>query len=130
MVEALHRAIEAIEPSISKKSIHSQRPLPASEVVAEGIAFPGKIDPLRMAKLVTHKVEVALSAEAERQEPDDLVEAHSPADHEALPVVGHVPVHLLVHQPEGQSLVADERLVVALHVRHALFVSPSVKEGG
>ena len=31
-------------------------------------------------------------------------------------VLGHVPVHLLVHQPERERLVADQRLVVAFGV--------------
>ena len=39
--------------------------------------------------------------------------------------VRHVGVHLLVHQPECNRLVAHERLIVALRVRDALFaVSP------
>lgn len=36
--------------------------------------------------------------------------------------------HFLVHEPEGQRLVSDERLVVTLYVRNARLAVPAIDE--
>lgn len=51
----------------------------------------------------------------------------------ALGQVAHVSVHLLVHEPERQSLVSDKSLIVAFTITDALFrvatVGQSVANG-
>jgi hypothetical protein len=41
---------------------------------------------------------------------------HAAVDDRMRVLLGHVPVHFLIHQPKRQGLVADERLVVAFGV--------------
>ena len=65
----------------------------------------------------TYKVEVAFAAEAVRDESDHLMESDAAVDdHVRFGQVGHVRVHVFVHQPEGQRLVPDQRLIVALSI--------------
>ena len=66
---------------------------------------------LRLTELVPDEVEVPFSPEAVDEESDDFVEGDAAVDD----VVGgmecrHSRVHLLVHEPESESLVADEGL--------------------
>ena len=65
----------------------------------------------------TYKVEVAFAAEPVRDESDHLMESHAAVDdHVRFGQVGHVRVHVFVHQPEGQRLIPDQRLVMTLGV--------------
>ena len=64
-----------------------------------------------LTELIPDEVEIPLSPEPVDEESDDFVEGDAAVDD----VVGgmecrHSRVHLLVHQPEREGLVADERL--------------------
>ena len=66
---------------------------------------------MSLTELVADEVEVPLSSEPVDEESDDFVEGDAAVDD----VVGgmecrHSRVHLLVHQPEREGLVADQRL--------------------
>jgi len=70
-----------------------------------------------MTKLVADKIQPALPAQAVRQQPDHLMKSQASVDcarHRTK--TAHVRVHLGVHQPEGDRLVAYQGLVVALAV--------------
>ena len=69
------------------------------------VALAREVDPLGVPELVAHKVEVALAAEARRDEADELVQRDAAVDDWVARHLerAHVPVHLLVHQPAGKS---------------------------
>ena len=56
------------------------------------------------------------------------MESDAAVDDQRGRLVVHAIVHLLVHQPEGDRLVADQRLVVALGVRDVLLAVPTVDQ--
>mmetsp|Transcript_53980 Transcript_53980/g.110172 ORF Transcript_53980/g.110172 Transcript_53980/m.110172 type:complete len:679 (+) Transcript_53980:411-2447(+) len=105
-------------------------PLPPGVVVAPVVTEAGEVDPLRVPELVTHEGEVALAAERHGHEADDLVHGDAAVhDRVRRRQQRHPVVHLLVHQPEGDGLVADKRLVVRLAVAHHLLLVAAVGEG-
>jgi hypothetical protein len=95
-----------------------QRLLPAAVLVAPAVAFARKIYPLRVTKLVSHKIEVSFAAQGVGNQSDHLVQGQATVnDSGARAELAHVVVHFLVHQPERERLVTDQRLVVTLRVR-------------
>ena len=88
--------------------------------VAPAVALAREVDPLGMPELVAHEVEVGLTARGDGHQADHLVQGHAAVDDDVLRSAVHVEIHLLVHQPEGDGLVADERLVVRLGVGYGL----------
>ena len=85
-------------------------------MVGPVVALAGEIEPLGVAELIAHEAEPALAAEGEGKQADDLVEGDAALDDRVLVLGGHVPIHLFVHEPEGEGLIADECLVVAFRV--------------
>lgn len=78
---------------------------------------------------LTHKVEVPLAAESVRDEADYLVEGDAAVDDDRRPgFFRHHPVHLLVHEPEGNRFIADERLVMTLGVCDVLLAIAPVHQ--
>ena len=71
-----------------------------------------------MSEFVAHKIQIGLSRQRDRKKPDHLVQRHAAVDHDVLCGAVHIGVHLLVHQPERNGLVADQCLVVRLAVGH------------
>lgn len=60
---------------------------------------------------LTYEIEVAFSAQAVSEEADHLVQLQAAVDDCSHGNQGaHVGVHLLVHQPEGQSFISNQRL--------------------
>ena len=43
-------------------------------------------------------------------------------DHRVLSELAHVPIHLLIHQPEGERFVPHQRLIVRFGVRDRLLL--------
>ena len=87
-----------------------------------------EVQPFRMAEFVAHEIEPALTAEGEGHEADDLVEGDAAFDDRVVVVLGHVPVHLLVHEAEGDGFVTDEGLVVGFGVSDGGFAVAAVVE--
>lgn len=74
--------------------------------VAPAVALARKVDPFGMSEFVAHEIEIGVPACRDRDEPDHLVQGHSPVDDRTLRGAVHVFVHLLSHQPEREGLVA------------------------
>ena len=86
-------------------------------MIGLGVADAREVEPLGMAELVALEVEPALAAQTVGQQADHLVKGQAAVDDgRERRQRRHVRVHLGVHEPEGDRLVAHERLVVALHV--------------
>ena len=50
--------------------------------VAIAVAFSWEVDPLGVAKLVAHEVEVGFTAQGHGDEANHLVKSHASADHD------------------------------------------------
>lgn len=73
------------------------------------MAFPRRL---------TDEVEVAFSAQAVSEESNHLMKLHAAVDDRCHRCHGtHIGVHLLVHQPEGQSFIPDQSLERSIQVR-------------
>ncbi len=58
--------------------------------------------------ILTDEVEIALSTKTMRDQPDHLVKSQATTDDWGhFRYDGHVRVHLLVHEPEGQGLISN-----------------------
>lgn len=71
---------------------------------------PWEVNPLWMAKLIAHEVEVALASEHSSDQPDHLVQGDTSARVSYWPINRHAVIHVLVHEPEGDGLVPHQRL--------------------
>ena len=79
--------------------------------------------------ILTNKIEIAFTTECVCKEPDHLVQCNATIDNDRRPRHRrHAEVHLLVHQPECQRFVADERLVVTLTVCDAPFTMTTIRQ--
>mmetsp|Transcript_17773 Transcript_17773/g.41029 ORF Transcript_17773/g.41029 Transcript_17773/m.41029 type:complete len:473 (-) Transcript_17773:1167-2585(-) len=129
LLEAVHGSVKVVEVDVPQVSLVSERPLAASAVVRPVIANARKVDPLGVPKLVAHEVEVSLATERHGEHADHLVHGDTAVNNQVCrSEVGHAVVHLLVHQTEGNGLVANECLVVALAVANNLLLVPPVGE--
>ena len=80
--------------------------------VAPAVAFAREINPFGVAPFVAHEVEVAAVDGRGGHKAYHLVERHAARHGAVLVAFRHVPVHLLVNEPEDDGLVADKRLFV------------------
>ena len=71
---------------------------------------PWEVNPLWVSKLIPHKVEVRVSAQCHRDEPNHFVKGNPSVHYTAGRISCHVEVHILVHQPEGDGFGAHQRL--------------------
>ncbi len=88
--------------------------------------------PKRIVKIeqpLTHEVEISFSAESVRDEADHLVERKASVDDKVrMTRRAHVRVHLLVHEPERNGLVAHQCLIVALGIGDVGLAPTSVRQ--
>lgn len=145
--ERVHCDIKLPEVLVAEELIVNKIELPPGVGKAIAVPLPGKVHPLRMSEFVSFKVKVGLAPKSVNEEsgrqqedsrqqaiqalPDHFVQSKTPID-DFSPgrEVRHVEIctlseisfrirtHLLVHEPEGKSLVPDKSLVVAFSVRH------------
>ena len=121
-----HRLVEIPQPRVAQEPVLRQRPLPPGVGVAPAVAFAREVDPLGVPELVAHEVEVGLPARRDGHQADHLVQRHAAVDHDILRRLVHVEIHLLVHQPECQRLVAHQRLVVRFGIGHGFHFGQAV----
>ena len=125
--ELIKGCIKFLQVLIFKIRVVAEVPLSAAVVEAEGVALPREVDPLGVSELVAHEVQVRISAQTDRQQPDHLVQRDAPVDDVVLGTeVAHVEVDFLAEEPHRDGLVAHDGLVVRLAVRHALLLVPPV----
>ena len=61
LLQMVHGSVKLVETSVEKIAIIHQVPLPSGVVITLSIAYTGKVQPLRMSKLVTNEVEISFS---------------------------------------------------------------------
>ena len=121
-----HSIVESVEKLVFELLTVYKAPLTAGIFITPAVTLAREVNPLRMAELIAHEVEIAAVDGGERHETYHLVERHATGHYHILVVDHHMPVHLLVNKPENYGLVAHESLVVALAVTDCLLVSAAV----
>jgi hypothetical protein len=125
----VHYFIEFTELSVSQVCIVHKIPLPSAVIITVSIALTREVDPFWMSKLVTHEVEICLTTQALRNEPDHLVEGHSSRDAKiGLKQATHASVDVCIEQPHRLGLVTDDGLVMALCVADNLLPPSSISQ--
>src|SRR5579885_2300117 len=81
-----------------------------------------------MAELVAHEIEIAFASKGEGDEADHLVQSDSPVDDNAGIGSAHVPIQILIHQPESEGFIADKSLVVGFRVADMLLLAAAVQQ--
>ncbi len=61
-LKPIHSLVEGIQLGVFQPLIFTQLPLPSTEMITKPISLSGEVYPLRMAKLIPHKVEVSFSS--------------------------------------------------------------------
>mmetsp|Transcript_3077 Transcript_3077/g.5033 ORF Transcript_3077/g.5033 Transcript_3077/m.5033 type:complete len:228 (-) Transcript_3077:1852-2535(-) len=144
LVQMAHSAVEGVEVAVFEDGGVAEVP-PAAAVVEgsvisrDELAGAGvvridsrEINPLGMAKFISHEVQVALSSQADRDHSDHLVECNATIHNDARGAMTHhrhTVVHVLVHEPKSDGLVTYKRLIVALGVGDAALGVATVGEG-
>ena len=125
----IHRRIEVVQKLVSQGGVVHQVPLTSRVVIRTVVALARKVQPLGMPEFVAHERQVAFAAQTVRHQPDHLVQRHPAVDHVVGRALGrHARVHLFVHQPKGQRLVAHQGLIVRFRVSNTLFLPTSVAQ--
>lgn len=108
-----HFLVESTKLTVSEILIVEQAPLSPAIMITIVVSGSGEINPLRMAELISHEVEVCLSSEGRCDKSDHFMEGHSSAYSERWllsPV--HTVVDFFLKQMHGLGLVANDGLVV------------------
>lgn len=104
----LHLGVEVVEESVAQELVVDEVELAARVVERVSVAFAGEVEPLRVPELVAFEIEVALAAEAVRDEADHLVQREAAGDDGGFFGEGrHVRVHFGVAEPEEEGFVTD-----------------------
>eukprot|EP00951_Prasinocladus_malaysianus_P043456 scaffold542677_cov46-Prasinocladus_malaysianus.AAC.1 len=93
---------------------------------------PREIDPFRVAEFIAHEVEVALAAQGSSEESDHLVQGNAAVNDRTgwtKARSSHEVIHVLVHEPESDSFVSDQSLIVTLSVAHTCLSIAAVGHG-
>ena len=117
-----HGLVEVAQQLVAQEAVVREAPLAAGILEAPAVALAREVDPLRMAELVAHEVEVALAARADGHQADHLVQRDGTVHDHVLARAVHAGVHFLVRQAEHDGLVAHQRLVVGLRVADDLLL--------
>ena len=79
-LERLHGRVESLELRIPKQRVFCEVPATACHAERVTIRRRREVDPLGVAKLVTHEIEIGLAAERTREQPHHLMQGHATLD--------------------------------------------------
>ncbi len=98
-------------------------------LVRPTITFSGKVNPLRMSKLVTHKSQVTFTSKTKSQQPDHFVKCQASEYSGSLLIENrHVGVSFYIKKPHWYGLVPHKGLIVTLGIRNTLLFPSSIGE--
>ena len=123
-----HRLFEVLEAAVFEVGVVGEVPLATGIFVGPVVAFAGEVDPLGVAEFVADEAEPGFAAGNHGEEANHFMEGEAAVDDGTFVRFLHVPIHLLIHEPEGEGLVADEALVVGLGVGDGFFAVASVRK--
>ena len=121
LVQSDHRVVKLLQLMVLQLRIVCQAPLSAAILEAVAVAFPGEVNPLRMSEFVAHKVQISVAARRHRHQTNHFVQFHGPLDRQTRISYAHVPVHLLIRQPEHDRFIPHQRLIMRFTVADGLF---------
>ena len=121
-----HGIVKRVKLAIAQLLAVDEIPLATRVLVAPAIAFSREVNPLGMSELIAHEVEVSAVDSGESDKAYHLVHGYATVDSGIVIAFHHVPVHLVVDQPEYNSLVAHQRLVMTFHIAYGLFIGTAV----
>lgn len=116
------------EALVFEFGVVGEGPLSASVFVGPVVSFAREVEPFGVAEFVADESEPGFAAGNHGEEAEEFVEGEAPVDDGVLVAFFHVPVHVLVHEPEGEGFIADECLVMGFGVGDGLFLVASVGE--
>ena len=111
-----HGPVKACQKWVFQVRVVHQAPLPPGIMTGPVIAVAGKIDPLRVAELIAHKVKIPAACRCKGDEADHLVEGHGPLDERIGVVFSHVIVHGGPGHAEKVGLIPHQGLVVGFGI--------------
>ena len=79
----VHNDIELAKLAVSQVFVISQVPLSSAVIITVTIALSWEVNPLRMSKLISHKVQISFTSQTLRNEPYHLMESHSSGNPES-----------------------------------------------
>lgn len=123
-----HRLFEVLQAAVFEVGVVGEVPLTTGVFVGPVVAFAWEVDPLGVAEFVADEAEPGFATGNHGEEANHFVEGNAAVDDGTFVRLFHLPIHLFVHEPEGEGLVADEALVVGLGVGHGLFAIASVRK--
>ena len=121
-----HMAIKTAQKSVSEVRIVPEAPLAPGIIIRPSVPLTGKINPVRMAEFVSHKVEIAVPCGRQRDEPHQLVQGHPPVHRQTLLLYVHMMVKVRSHEPQRQRFIPHQCLVMAFRIADAFFIHPSI----
>ena len=77
-INADHSFVKGIQLPILEQLIIEKIPSSPTVVIAPVIALPREVYPLRVSKLIAHEIQVRITTQTERDQPDHLVQGHPP----------------------------------------------------
>lgn len=77
----VHLPVKVVEELVAQQMVFREVELSSSIPEGVVVSLSGEVKPLRMAKLITFKVEVTLTSQAMCEKADHLVECHTPINH-------------------------------------------------
>ena len=110
--ELEHRLVEVLEEAVLEEAIRGQAPLATGILIAPAVALAREVDPLRVTKFVSHKIEIPAIHRGAGDEADHLVECRTAVHRLGVVRPVHMVVHLGIDEAEDDRLVADQRLIV------------------
>ena len=78
-----------------------------------------------MTEFITYEIQIAISCRSKGDQSYHLMQRDRAVYNQTFVGSAHLPVHLLVGEPENESLVSNERLVVRFSIADRFLVNPA-----
>jgi len=122
-LRVIHCGVKVVEVSVAQKLVVHHVPLTACIMKRRVVACSREVKPFWMSKLIPNEREVSFTSKGMCDKSYHLVQGQTSVnDGCQLGQIAHVRVHLLVHEPESDGLIADQGLVMRLAVRNRRFL--------
>ena len=122
-----HLLIKAIKIGEEVVRVIHKIPLTSSILITPSIPLTREVNPLGMAELISHEVQVSTIDSGCCDEAYHLMQRDTAVRHEGRMTVLEMPVHIGVHETEDDGLIAHERLVMTLRIRYGFLILTTVR---
>ena len=80
------------------------------------VTITGEVNPFRVTKFITHKVEIAFSAASQCEETNHLMQGNGPINDRVVTILIHIRVHSGICQTENHGFGTNQCLVMAFNI--------------